>query len=243
MISSHFNFQIISLDSINSTNIYALELIRQQKVQEGTVIWSRFQEKGKGQYERTWHSSPYKNLTFSLVIQPGLDVNKQFLLSQKVALAISNSMDRLSGIQTNIKWPNDILINHKKIGGVLIENIIQGNKISQSVIGVGINVNESIFPTFQREATSLLLTTGRTFIIEELLHTFLFSIKEELNDLSSVHERYLQKLYGYNQELNYEDKEGEFRGTVIGILPNGAIQVNKLGKLKTYMNKELKFLT
>ncbi len=243
MISSNSNFKIISLDTVKSTNIYALELLRRKKVQEGTVIWSFFQEEGNGQRENKWYSTPYKNLMFSLIIEPNLEVTHQFLLSQKITMAVVYFLDSLSVGKVEVKWPNDILIDSKKVAGILIENSIQGSRINNSVIGIGLNVNETTFPSFFRDATSLKLATGTSFIIEEILHALLISIKKELLNKIPIHERYLMRMYGYSQLASYEDKDEVFEGTIVGVLPNGALQMNKNGKLRTYENKEIKFLT
>jgi BirA family biotin operon repressor/biotin-[acetyl-CoA-carboxylase] ligase len=120
MDSSDFNFQFTRLSSLQSTNIYALELLRQKKGFTGTVIVTDFQTKGKGQQGKIWESEKGKNLQFSIIISPMLAVEKQFELSQFVAICLRQWLDSMSVSVVQIKWPNDILVNGKKIAGVLI---------------------------------------------------------------------------------------------------------------------------
>lgn len=246
MISNDFNFQIIHLNSVHSTNIYALELIQKENVREGLVVWSDFQEKGKGQLQNSWHSEAYKNLTFSLVINSKWRVDAGFNLSKIIACSIAKSLDTLTAEKVEIKWPNDILINKKKVGGILIENSIQGNMISSSIVGIGLNVNQEVFPAFAREATSLKLENGTSFVPEEVLHVLLNTIKREyfnfVSQPSGVEQFFLDRLYGLGENLKFKDFSGEFTGIILGVLPNGHLLLNKNGKAKSYENKSIAFL-
>lgn len=246
MDSSEFQFQFIHLNSIESTNIYALELLRKENVIEGTVISTRFQEKGKGQLGASWQSDEGKNLQMSIVIRPKIEVERQFELSQMVALSLKYFLDSLAVEQVQVKWPNDILVKREKIAGVLIENTIQGNQISASVIGIGLNVNQVSFDSFNREATSLKLELQQEFDVENLLSDFLEIFKQTYlqfkNGKLDLHQQYLNLLYGYGKPLRLRDADGEFLGVTLGTKSNGILQVNRNGKLKNYDLKELQFL-
>lgn len=174
-------------------------------------------------------------------------VEDQFKLSQLVALAIKKYLDTLAVGKVEVKWPNDILINGKKVAGVLIQNVIQGNCLTASVVGVGLNVNETDFPNFARPATSLRLMSEKEYDLNQVLNGVLDTINEfySLAKKGNVdlHKMYQDSLYQYGVPSPYQDAENEFMGVIVGVAPNGFLQVNKRGKLKQYELKELKFLS
>ena len=246
MNPSDFNFQIIHLTSVDSTNIYALELLQKENVQEGLVVYTDFQKRGKGQRSKKWESEKGKNLTFSLLLRPCIDVDSQFDLSKLLALSVKDYLDTLAVGKVEIKWPNDILINKEKVAGILIENVLKGKKVSATIMGVGLNVNQMQFNEYSRKATSLKLCSGNQFNIKEVLSLLLEQVKKRYLSLykasSGLHQEYLDALYGYGIPQNFQDKEESFLGVILGVLPNGKLQLNKNGKLKTYDIKELTFL-
>lgn len=245
MNTGQFNFSITHFNSLKSTNIYAQELLQAGSLMEGSVISTDFQEQGKGQRGNFWEAEPSKNLLFSLLLKPNLAVENQFLLSKVVALGVKKALDTLSVGKVSIKWPNDILVANRKLGGILIENFISGGKIGDAIVGVGLNINQSRFSLFPREATSLLLESGQLHRPEEVLALVLEGIKEYYllldNKVRVIDEAYLNALYGYGVPMHYEDKEGPFRGVIMAVAADGKLQVNKNGKLKKYDLKELIF--
>lgn len=159
---------IIRLNSVDSTNNYAASLLNTTNVPEGTVIVAQEQTAGRGQRGADWLTIPGKNLTFSLILQPKfLTPDHQFLLSQAVALAI---YEVIAGYDPGaiIKWPNDILVNGKKIAGILIENRLSGKNLGHSVIGIGINVNQETFPP-GIPAVSLFQILKHESVLDEIL--------------------------------------------------------------------------
>ena len=246
MDSSDFNFKFTRLSSVQSTNIYALELLRQKKDVTGTVIVSDFQTKGKGQLGKIWESEKGKNLQFSIIISPKLAVEKQFELSQLVAICLRQWLDSMSVSEVQIKWPNDILVSGKKIAGVLIENSIQGQEISHSVIGIGLNVNQVGFSIFSRLATSLKNELNehvdRDLALTSFLKLFKLNFLKYKSGQLDVGQNYLSYLFGLGTPQRYTDDQGEFLGVILGVLPNGKLQVNKNGRLKSYDIKQLQFL-
>lgn len=246
MDSSEFQFQFIHLNSVNSTNIYAFELLNEKSDKEGVVVTTDFQESGKGQLGQVWESERAKNLQFSIIVSPKLAIERQFELSQLVAVSLKQWLDTLAVGQVKIKWPNDILVNDKKIAGVLIENSIQGQLITNSVIGIGVNVNQTIFSEFLRAATSLRIEKNENFNREKILQSFLaiFQTNYFLHKKSALNlkQLYLNSLFAFGAPHSFEDKLGKFLGVIIGVLPSGKLQVNRNGKLKTYDLKEIKFL-
>lgn len=246
MDSSEFQFQFIHLDSVVSTNIYAFELLNGKSDKEGVVVTTDFQESGKGQLGQVWESERAKNLQFSVIITPKLSIDMQFELSQLVAVSLKQWLDTLAVGQVKIKWPNDILVNNKKIAGVLIENSIQGQIIINSVIGIGVNVNQTNFSKFLRPATSLKIEKNKDFNRKKVLQRFLaiFQSNYSLYKKSALNlkQLYLNSLFAFGTPHSFEDKHGKFLGVIIGILPSGKLQINRNGKLKAYDLKEITFL-
>lgn len=243
---SKFNFQLIHFNSIDSTNSYAFELLEQQKAKEGTVVFTDFQEKGKGQLTKGWESEVGKNLLMSVVLKPVIVVELQSEWNKMVAVSLKNVLDSLSVKGVQIKWPNDILVNSKKIGGILIENSILGKSISTSVIGLGLNINQTNFASYGRIATSLKKQLSQAFEISTVMNLILDELRLNyelfLENPFAFKKKYMENLYGYGQPLRFADNESEFTGVILGILPDGRLQLNKNGKLKSYEVKQLRFL-
>ncbi len=148
-------FPLIHLASVDSTNKYAAAILHKQDAGEGTVILADVQTSGKGQGDNIWLSDSGLNLLCSIILKPDfLPAYKQFYLSMCVATGIYDCLNDL-GIQSQVKWPNDILIKGKKVAGILIENTILSQNLLTSVIGIGLNVNQVSFPPGIPNAASL----------------------------------------------------------------------------------------
>lgn len=246
MLSSDFQFTIHRFNCLESTNSYALQQLHAKKVVNGDVIWSLEQLKGQGQRGENWQSDKGKNLLFSVVSGVNLRVEMQFYLSKAVALALYYFIDSLSVANVSIKWPNDLLVAGQKIAGILIQNSIQGSKIQHAVIGIGLNVNQTVFEKYKRKATSLKLIKGEEFDLEELLQQFLPFLSEQLVELQKgnfkkINQNYLNHLYGFQSLMQFKDEEGAFTGQIIGIAESGHLQVSKVGVVKDYDLKGLEF--
>ena len=243
---SKFNFQLIHFNSLDSTNSYAFELLQQQKAKEGTVILADFQKNGKGQLSKGWESKMGKNLLMSIILMPNIHIEHQSEWNKMVAVSLKNVLDSLSVENVQIKWPNDILVNSKKIGGILIENSILGKRISTSVIGIGFNVNQVNFIEYARLATSLKKELNQRFdikVVVKLISTELQkNYKVFCENSFAFKKEYIENLYGYGSPLKFEDDESQFIGVILGVLPDGRLQLNKNGKLKSYEVKQLRFL-
>lgn len=241
-----FNFNIIYIPIIDSTNSYAHKLLREKKVQESTVIRTDFQEKGKGQLNNKWESEEGKNLLISMILYPNLVVDQQFLISKVVALGVKDYLDSLSAGEVKIKWPNDILIDKKKVAGILIENSIVGKLINTSILGIGLNVNQEEFKSYQREALSLRRIKKREFNLQNVLKELINKIRLRYLQFQSqpdlLEKEYLIGLYGYGTPMKFKDSDGEFTGVIQTVLRNGKLQLNVNGTLKSYELKEIQFI-
>ncbi|HOO43284.1 MAG TPA: biotin--[acetyl-CoA-carboxylase] ligase, partial [Bacteroidales bacterium] len=170
-----FEWHIIRFEEIDSTNTEAHKNLSVAK--EGTVWTASYQTHGRGQYTRKWESTKGLNLLATVLLRPEfLPANKQFLISKCTALAICDFL-RTLGLDPVIKWPNDIYIGPNKICGILIEHQLSGNKLIASIIGFGINVNQTIFPGVPNP-TSIALETGKKYDVETLLPKALIHIQK-----------------------------------------------------------------
>lgn len=241
---------IVQLPSVDSTNNYALQLLKDGKCFEGTIVWALKQTEGRGQRGKQWNTKAGENLTFSVIYLPAfLAVNCQFRLSQAISLAVADFLEALfsdikekSGIK--IKWPNDIYIDNRKIVGILIENSVQQSNLSSSVIGIGINVNQTEFPENLPNPTSLKLELGSDFDLKELLDDLCKNLEArylqlKANNWDKLETDYLELLYRLNEESKFIYKGEETSATIKGITPEGLLILETLSgaTLKCGMNE------
>ena len=242
---------VLFLPEVESTNTYAINLLRNVNVMDGTIIYSNNQTQGKGQRGSVWTSEIGKNIILSVILQPRfLDVNKSFYLSKITALACYDVLTEMlnpSQYDIKIKWPNDILVNNKKIGGILIENNLSGTAIHHAVIGIGLNINQENFGDLNSLATSIKLQSNDDYdtatILKSIcskLEKWYFRLKE--NKFDDIHLNYLSHLYGLNQIHHFVDNFGhEFYAEVMNVEENGKLVVkNANNDFLTYDIKEVK---
>ena len=162
---------LLTLKEVDSTNNFLKNLLSNSKpLPEGTVIMAESQFAGRGQQQNKWHSEPGKNLTFSLLLRPSfLSVNDQFDLVRAMSLGVFDALQPLLGDQLKIKWPNDIYYADKKLGGMLIENLLQGAQIKNAIIGIGLNINQEHFPGEAGNAVSLKQILQKNYDLRGLL--------------------------------------------------------------------------
>jgi BirA family biotin operon repressor/biotin-[acetyl-CoA-carboxylase] ligase len=239
--------ELIELDTIDSTNDYAKKLIRESAVREGTVILADFQTKGKGQKGGYWESEKGKNLTLSTVLNPSfLEVQKEFYLSMSISIGIAEFLSQMS-LKPKIKWPNDIYINNRKAGGILIENAVRNNIIASSIIGIGININQTEFKSNAPNPTSVSLELGKTVDIKDTLSLLLKYLDKWVNLLyderyPNIRARYKRYLFLRNEKAFFTDKKGRFRGRIIDVEESGLLLVKTEKKeVKKYNFKEVRF--
>ncbi len=236
--------KLIHLESVDSTNNYAANLLKAGGLSSGTVILADEQFAGKGQRGAEWLTEAGKNLTFSVYLEDvNLSVENQFNLSKMVALSMIHLLKKL-GIVAHIKWPNDIWVNGRKISGVLIENSISQSRGIRSIIGIGLNVNQTEFGSLN--ATSLQLETGGFVPTRDVLFSFIESFNTVYEQFSIHPEQlttaYLEQLYQLNEVRTYRDESGTFDGKIVGIEQSGRLIVQKDGIPQTYDVKEIVFL-
>jgi len=242
------DFQIHYYRELTSTNEKLNELIHSEDVPEGTVIQAGYQTHGKGHAGAIWQSEPGKNLLFSILLKPFfLPPGLQFDLSRIISLAIRDLIsDHLQG--ATIKWPNDLYAGDRKIGGILIENTLQGNDILNSVAGAGLNVNQEDFDLEIPLPTSLYLEKQCHFDIQVLLGDLLVFLGKWYGILKSgrrelICQSYLENLYRYGTWTDFRVGGQIFPGKILDVLPDGELFLErKNGKKENFGFKGIEFV-
>lgn len=189
---------IIELDLTDSTNNYAMQLIDGNKAHPGLTIVANQQTAGKGQRGRTWVDTPGQSLLMSMIIAPKHSLAEQSLFNMAVATAIVTELQQLNDNWTvQVKWPNDIIINDKKAGGILIENVLRGSSWSYAVVGLGLNILQPAFPEDLPHATSLKIASG----LEYDKRTILTALREAIFYATSFPKDATTLLRDYNNLL------------------------------------------
>ena len=243
-----FPVPLIHINETNSTNNYLQSLCSEQKVEELTVVVADFQTSGRGQRGNSWESAPGKNLLFSTVIFPGfLEARRQFLISQIISLAIKEELDTYTS-DISIKWPNDIYWKEKKICGMLIENDLMGRNISQSIVGIGININQEAFHGAAPNPVSIYQITGKQYDIFEILKNIMLRIQSyycqlKQDDTTSIVTRYTESLFRKDGMHRYKDADGEFLAQIVCVEPEGRLILeDEIQTKRGYMFKEVEYL-
>lgn len=210
---------IVRLDSVESTNRYC-EFLDLAEVEELTCYWAMEQTTGIGQRGNTWFSGNRgENLTFSLILKPTfLPAAAQFRLTQALSLALCDFLEDIK--ETKIKWPNDIYVDGCKICGTLISCRYAGENISSAICGIGLNVNQSEFPDWIPNPTSLTLLTGKKYDTETLLRQLLACIEKRYNDLKAGTDHtpeYLARLLNLGVPCRYIYDGREITATITGV--------------------------
>lgn len=207
--------QIIHLKEVSSTNDYVKDLVKTGLVQEGLTVWTDFQTAGRGQLGNKWHSTLGENLTFSLLLCPhSLDASQLFSISQIASIAVVNALKHFN-IEASIKWPNDIYVGNKKIAGILIENSLSGHSIVNSIIGIGLNVNQKEFDSAIPNPISIFQLTNQTFSREDIL-------KKILSEFTPLYDKIMERKYSVIKNLYFDNlfhKSGYHKYKI----PNGKI--------------------
>lgn len=239
---------LIRLQTVDSTNNYAAQLIKQGSVQEGTVILAVHQTQGRGQAGGSWQSEEGVNLLMSAILKPDfLPADKQFYLSMCIATAIADFVERF-GVQAMIKWPNDILIRKNKVAGILIENTLMKENLAYAIVGIGLNVNQTEFPADIPHPTSLKLETGTDINLQTLLTGFFGKLNFHINRLykgsfAAIRLDYLNRLWRLNTWAVYADYTGEFEGRIIDVTETGELVVmRRNGDTRNHWFKEITFI-
>ena len=238
-------YNIIKVNATRSTNDKVRMLIKSKKINNKDVICAKYQYKGKGQLTNSWFSSYGNNLLCSLYIEFTKDINTPlYALNFATSLSVLSTVKFFSNEKSLIKWPNDILSGNNKISGILIENNFKSSDLSYSIIGTGINVNQTRFNNL-KHATSLKKITGKNIDLDEVLDQLLTNYAiyfKRIHDIKYLSKEFNQNLYGKNK-CRFLIKEKIFNGKVERVLYNGNLvaQIENIGS-KEFKSSEIKII-
>ncbi len=238
-----------TLKEVDSTNNYIKKLLSNSTpLIDGTVIMAENQFAGRGQQQNKWFTEQGKNLTFSIYLKPEfLPLTDQFALTMAVSLGVFDALYPLLGDGLKIKWPNDIYYHDYKLGGILIENIVQGMDIKGTIIGLGLNINQEKFPDYLPKAISLKQILLQDYDLKTILADICGKIEKnylllKAKDKSIVRKQYLDRLYWKDEARFYKTTEGVFEGFLKTVRENGLLVINNNGKELEFSFKEVEFL-
>ncbi len=238
--------EVIYMPSCHSTNDIALQMLKKPDTREGLVLITDHQTNGRGQRGNNWESDSGSNLTLSIILKPNfLQASDQFYLNMVASLAVRRMVDYfVNGQDVKVKWPNDVLLNEKKVAGILIENTLQRSSIQWSVVGMGINVNQQGLSL--EKATSLFEVTKSMNSLPELFEKLIESLEYYYLKLKSgkreeLKEEYLQHLFGFQEFRKYRT-EYLFNGKIIDVEETGRLVMETTKGLQSFDFKEVEFL-
>ncbi len=225
------NYDIYRFGKIDSTNSYLLKL-GEKGFPEGTVAVADEQTSGRGRFGRKWQAEPLSSLLFSILLRPAfLPRDEVFILTFSAAVAVADAIENVTRIQSELKWPNDILFRGKKLCGILLESNFEGDKLNYVVLGVGLNVNQTVFPEeITASAVSLSMIAGRSFDREEVLSSILFRFNENYQSLKSkdfysIMKRWRDRSFMFGKRIKFNVAGREFEGTLDEVTDDGAISI------------------
>ena len=241
--------QLIKLSATDSTNAYLRRLSNREAVPDFTVVQAAHQTAGRGQPGTHWVAEEGKNMTFSLLKRfESFPARNHFLLNMLVSQSVFRLLESLGIPELYLKWPNDILSGSQKVCGILLENQLRGPDLSTSIIGIGLNVNQTDFKELP-DATSLKNITGKSYDLNEVLLTFISLIQKAFKEMShttydTLLGQYEQNLYLKDQPAPFGRPDGDrFIGTIRGVDADGRLQVAlENGKLRSFGFKEVRYL-
>ncbi len=237
----------LHLPSIPSTNDYIKQKSKEKQLAEGFTVTTAHQTSGRGQIGNTWESESGKNLLMSTFLLPrALPASHFFYLNMSVCLALTDCLNFFHpGFA--IKWPNDILFDTRKVAGVLIENSIAANKLQQSVVGVGLNINQLMFSSEgASRATSLAEIMGKeveiSYVFNRLLKDLEVRYLQMGRSKEELRKEYLGLLYGYRQPVRVNLGAKDTLAQIADVLPDGTLVAKADEEIKRFQFKEISFL-
>jgi len=227
----------IELISVDSTNNYAFDKLQANLAAHGTVFFAHTQTAGKGQRGKVWSTEPGNNIILSITLDSSfLSMHQQFLLSIAVALSAHDLFSKYAGDETKIKWPNDIYWRDRKAGGILIESSVTTNKSGNAVwkwavVGLGININQTVFPKELINPVSLKQITGKDFNAVDLAKELCDFLEKRFTELKKGFaknqlEEYNSHLYKRNENVRLKKKNAAFNCVIKSVNINGELIID-----------------
>ncbi len=223
--------KVIKLDAIDSTNDFLKKLAKNETLENYTVVTAKEQTKGRGQMGSNWNTEANKNLITSILIKKSSEsIHEIFNLNITIAVSIIQALNKQNISSLNIKWPNDIMAENKKIAGILIENSIKEDGKIDSIVGIGLNVNQTNFENLPK-ASSLKNIMNQDFDIDEILESIVLQIQKNMeklknNEVDALWSAYDAYLFKKGKPTLFEDINQErFMGIIQKVNPNGKLEV------------------
>ena len=245
MSSSFFFKNQIKLDETVSTNDFLFDLDKIKFIDSNIVVTANFQKLGRGKKIRKWESKNGKNLLLSILFKHKLKFNKQFNFSIMVSLALKDLLTEILDDEVFIKWPNDIIVQDKKIAGFIIENKSSKSFIHTSVLGIGLNINQSLFQAYVPEATSIIKLIKKESDIDSIKDKLLLYLEKyylSKNTLTENLNKYNDCLYAKNIDLKFRSKNKTFNGRIQRVKENGDIVIKTAKNEKSVELNDLEYI-
>lgn len=244
----YWGYRIAYLEETDSTNAECRRWVERGVDGHKLLLWTDFQSAGRGQQGNKWESQQGKNLTFTLCVQPSFLLSReQFLLSEVVSLSLCGMLNELKE-GFCVKWPNDIYFGGRKVAGILIEHCLKSSVISQSYIGVGLNVNQEDFVSDAPNPVSLYTVLGgmqdRRKLLEHFIRMFSYYYKLlENGKADEIQNQYYGNLFRKDGFYPYQDAKGSFRARMVSVLGDGTLVLeDEKGCERLYTFKEVKYI-
>jgi len=218
--------RVIYHSRVTSTNELAKQAVRQGAV-EGTAVIADEQTAGRGRLERVW-LSPKGSISLSIILYPGVTYLPSLIMV--ASLAVVRSIEAVTGLKSQLKWPNDVLVNGKKVCGILIENSVRGNIVNYAIIGIGVNVNLRLsdFPEILPTATSLSDELGREVSRLEIIRRLLVEIEKSYLALSageSIYEEWRDSLVTLGRKVHIKSGDNDYEGIAESVASDGSLSL------------------
>ncbi|MBE0639261.1 MAG: biotin--[acetyl-CoA-carboxylase] ligase [Bacteroidales bacterium] len=244
------NHNLLYFEKVDSTNETAEKLLFAGDLKEYTIIFTDSQLKGKGVGRNSWQSEPGKNILMSIVLHPEfLNPADQFMINKVASLAVCRCLDKfIPEKRTEIKWPNDIYLESRKIAGILSKNIILGSLFSSCIVGIGLNVNQLNFNPELPNPVSMAQVTGKKISLELVLNELIHQIKAfyellKKGEIKFIDQEYLFRMLNFNKKACYISKERTFEGIIRGVDQFGLLELESDGEMIKYDMKEIALIT
>ncbi|MFM8432016.1 MAG: biotin--[acetyl-CoA-carboxylase] ligase [Bacteroidota bacterium] len=235
--------------SVDSTNTRLGQILKENELLEGASLTADFQSLGRGQQGAVWHSDSGMNLLVSYLLFPVmLNAQEGYALNLLASLAVSEAVATLIHHEVHIKWPNDIFVADRKLAGLLIETVLQGDLVRQAIVGIGLNVNQKEFPAELQDPVSLSLLSGKNHSIDNVFEILSLEMERWYHELKKsgigpLIEKYENRLYRKGSRATYQDERGVFEGEITGIDKNGRLMlIDSDGIEKRYDVRTLRYL-
>lgn len=223
--------RLLFLNEINSTNTYSKEHVNE--LNDRDIVYTFKQTAGRGRFDRKWVDLGNGNIYFSIILKPSSELKQVYSnLTQYTALKLAETFE-LYNIIPKIKWPNDILIDEKKISGILAETVFKENKLQGLIIGIGVNLNadENDFNKIDKRVTALNIETKKEIDKEKFLNLFLNNFFDNYenflnNGFKSIKESYIKRIDFLHKEITIHNFNEKFTGIVDDISDDGCVIIN-----------------